>query len=425
MNPFAPVPMLRVVIVNAVYPPEPVASAQIGRDIAVHLAQSGARVTVLCPAPTRPLGADYAALRPARGPLARVEEGVEVVRLPSYTAPQSRLLARMRESWSFGRCACRYLRRHVPAADVVYANTWPLLSQALLARHCAARGFPLVWHIQDLYPESVLMKLPAALRACVASPLIALDRWSMQRARRVVVLSESVRQAYLRSRGLAAEKVVTVLNWMDEKRFEQLPERSEACARYGIPEDCFTFLYLGNIGPVAGVELLIEAFHAARINRAQLVIAGDGSAKAGCVALARRLQAKEVRFISDPVATNVPLMQSLGHVCLLPVRRGASMSSIPSKLIAYLFSAKPVLALLDDGSDTARCIREAQCGWVGEPEQVPWMKAKMAEVAALPAGELEAIGLRGRTFGLAHFGKTAGVERLASIVLAAAGPCHQ
>jgi glycosyltransferase involved in cell wall biosynthesis len=411
--------MPHVVIVNAVYPPEPVVSAQMGRDLAVDLAGIGARVTVLCPPPSRPLGADYVALQPAGCPLVRVEEGVEVVRLCSFASPRSRLLPRMWESWSFGLRVCHYLKHHLGDADVVYANTWPMLSQALLAQYCAGSGTPLVWHIKDLYPESLLGKLPGWASSLVAVPLVSMDRWIVRQAEKIVVLSESLRRVYLDGRGLPTEKVLTVPDWADEQRFARLPQRAAACARYGVPEDRFTFLYLGNIGPVAGVEFLIKAFHAARLPQAQLVIAGDGSAKARCIALARKLKLSGVQFVSDPEVANVPLLQSLGHVCLLPLRRGAGMSSIPSKLMAYLLSAKPVLATLDAASDTARCLRQARCGWVGEPEDLQWLAAKMAEVAALPAAELAAMGERGRAYGLETFSKAGGVRKLAGVVLSA------
>jgi glycosyltransferase involved in cell wall biosynthesis len=198
-----------------------------------------------------------------------------------------------------------------------------------------------------------------------------------------------------------------------------MPARAAACAHYEIPEDRFTFFYLGNIGPVAGVEGLIEAFHAASLKQAQLVIAGDGSSKAACVELAKSMEVNDVHFISDPDAGNVALLQSLGHVCLLPMRKGAGLSSIPSKLMAYLLSAKPVLAAVDAHSDTARTIAEAQCGWVGEPGNVQGLAMKMAEVAALPPADLEAMGERGRMYGFDHFSKAAGVRKLANVVLGA------
>ena len=408
-----------IVIVNAVYPPEPVVSAQMGRDLSDYLVQNGAQVTVLCPYPTRPLGVAYSNYPPIPVAKEEVEGKVKVVRLPSFTAPQSRLLARMRESWSFGRQACHYLAQHLPDVDVVYANTWPLLSQTLLARYCAGRNVPLVWHIQDLYPESLLNKLPDYVSKVIAKPLTALDQWNVRQAQHIVVISENMRQVYLTQRGLPPEKITVLLNWVDEQRFSVLPERAKACAHYQIPKDRFTFLYLGNIGPVAGVELLIEAFHAAQLAHAQLVIAGDGSSKAACVALAERLAVSGVRFVSDPNAGNVPMLQSLGHVCLLPLRKGAGMSSIPSKLMAYLLSAKPVLATVDAESDTARAVSEAQCGWVGEPENIKSLAMKMAQVAGLPPAVLVAMGQRGRSYGLAHFSKATGVRKLANIILGA------
>jgi glycosyltransferase involved in cell wall biosynthesis len=228
-----------------------------------------------------------------------------------------------------------------------------------------------------------------------------------------------MRETYRATRGIVPRKVFTIPNWTDESRFERLPKRADICARFGIPAERFIFLYLGNIGPLAGVELLIEAFHAAEIEQAQMVIAGDGSSKAKCLELVERLGTQEIRFISCPDVHSVAAIQSMADVFLLPIRKGGGMSSIPSKLPSYLFSSRPVLSTLDADCDTARCIREANCGWIGEPENVAWLSAKMTEVAMTPAPVLDAMGQRGRAYGLKHFSKAEGVKRLAAVVLAA------
>lgn len=41
-------------------------------------------------------------------------------------------------------------------------------------------------------------------------------------------------------------------NWQDEERFASLPSRTEACSHHGVSPNRFSFVYLGNIGPVAG-----------------------------------------------------------------------------------------------------------------------------------------------------------------------------
>ena len=96
------------------------------------------------------------------------------------------------------------------------------------------------------------------------------------------------------------------------------------------------------------------------------------------------------------------------------------MSSIPSKLPAYLFSSKPVLATVDPDSDTARLIQEAKCGWIGAPEDLDWMVRKMKEVACMTNEELSIIGEKGKAFGIAHYSKKQAVQRLASIVSSSA-----
>lgn len=412
--------MTKIAIVNAVYPPEPVVSAQIGRDLAVHLVSRGLDVTVLCPHPSRPIGAKYERRHCAGKATKEVQDGIRVVRVPSFTSAQCTLIARMHESVSFGRHACGYLEKNLSDVDVVYANAWPAFCQALIARHCTRHRIPFVLHIQDIYPESLMGKIPGILKLPFCWPLWKLDCWTVRQAAKVVVISENMRRTYVESRALGPERVEAVMNWADESRFNNLPPRAEACAKYGVPTNRFTFLYLGNIGPVAGLEGVIDAFHSAQLSQAQLVLAGDGSAKAACVERAKILNADNIHFISDPDAANVPLIQSLGDVFLLPMRRGTGGSSVPSKLIAYLFSGRPVLATVDRESDTARCISDADCGWVGAPEDGLWLTAKMTELVSWHPAALSTLGNRGREYGFEHFSKAHGVTRLAEIVCAAA-----
>ncbi len=409
--------MPHVAIVNAVYPPEPVVSAQIGRDLAVHLAGSGVRVTVLCPYPSRPFGVDYADFPPSAAARVDDEGGVRVVRLPSFTSPRSRLMTRMWESFSFGRHACCYLAGHVGDVDVIYANTKPLFSQALLARHCHRRSVPLVLHVQDIYPEALETKVPRWIGSFGIPLLRAWDRRIAHRAAKVVTIADEARSLYAQTRSLPSARVEVIHNWQDEGLFRDAQPRAQTAQDYAVDGAAFNFLYLGNIGPATDMELVIRAFAQASVANGQLLIVGDGSAKEACVALTRALRLKSVRFLPCRSPSDVPALQSLADVCLLPLKKGVALNGVPSKLAAYLFSAKPVLAALDPGSDTARCIQEAQCGWLGAPEQVEWLARKMTEVAALPTAELQAMGQRGRSYGLKHFSKAAGVTRLADLIL--------
>lgn len=413
--------MLNIFIITAVYPPEPVVSARMAQDLAAYLVNQDTKVTVICPQPSRPIARNYSIYLKPGSDINTQEGEVKVVRLPSFTAPQSKILARFLESYSFGKLVSRYLKTLGEKPDVLYVNAWPLFAQTIIARYAKKSDVPMVLQIMDIYPEALTVKLPACIHFVFHAPLKMLDAWIARTATKVVVISENMRQIYIESRHIAAESVAVIPTWQEETRFDTIPSRLECCKKYGVSTDLFTFLFLGNIGPVAGVDFLVRAFAEADIPDSQLLVVGDGTAKLVCVEVARELNLSRVHFISDHDAANVPVLQGMAHVCMLPMKRGAGMSSIPSKLPSYLFSAKPVIATVDLGSDTARFVREAECGWVGEAEDSAWLANKMKEVVQLSMEELDMIGQRGKKFGLAHFSKSSGVVRLANTIIQAAG----
>jgi glycosyltransferase involved in cell wall biosynthesis len=294
-----------------------------------------------------------------------------------------------------------------------------MLGQACISRGAAKLGIAHVTHIMDMYPESALVKVPPWVQQLTAGPLYALDRWNAFHADRLLVISENMRQTYITNRGLPPDRVEVIHTWQDEDMFLKPPQRSEAARHYDVKEDCFTFLFLGNIGPVAGVEHLIHSYGRAGLRETQLVVVGEGTEKQACMRLATGTGAN-IRFISEPRIERVPMVQSLADVCLLPVRRGAAFTSIPSKLSSYLLSQKPVLASVDSDTESARVIEAADCGWVVSPEETNPLADKMAAVARMPRGELHALGRRGREFALEHLSKSRGVQRLAAVLLDAA-----
>lgn len=81
-----------------------------------------------------------------------------------------------------------------------------------------------------------------------------------------------------------------------------------------------------------------------------------------------------------------------------------------------MFSAKPIIATVDQDSDTAHTIREAGCGWVIEPENPAALAAMMQTVLAMPKEELNAMGLKGRNYALEHFSKHSNLLKLVSII---------
>ena len=170
---------------------------------------------------------------------------------------------------------------------------------------------------------------------------------------------------------------------------------------------------MGNIGPVAGVDLLIDAFEIAQLKGARLVIAGSGSMKKALKEKAKNNQ--NIEFWDVPNG-KVPEIQSKADVMLLPIKRGAASSSIPSKLPAYMFSAKPIIGAIDENSDTANAIRESEGGFVVEPENSDKLAEMMNLVAKMDSNELKVMGERAQNYGLRVFSKGMNLPRLVDAI---------
>lgn len=406
--------MLNITIVSALYPPEPVVSANLSIDLANALAEKGYLVTVLCPYPSRPLGFNFEDFNFHNDIRIDSVENITVVRLPSFVSPASKIFKRLIESYSFGLQTVKYISKNLADTQVVYANTWPMLGQWLLARKLKRLNIPLILHIQDIYPESLLGKLPKILKIIISRPLILIDKLVAKWATKLIVVSNNMSSFYQNDRQIDKKKIVLVSNWQDETEFIDLQKYSNS-EKVAVP---FTFTYLGNIGPVAGVDFLIRAFYKAKLTNAQLCIVGNGSDKEKCKELVKELKLSNVKFIEIPTGSRaVAEIQNNADVLLLPVKKNAAMSSIPSKLIAYLFSAKPIISTVDLQSDTAKAIVDAKCGWVGEPENIEWLSYSMKKALNLSKKELFSMGKRGFEFGIENYSKKVNCKKLCNEIV--------
>ena len=109
--------MKRILIITAVFPPEPVTSATLNYDLAVELAKSY-EVMVLKPKPSRPVDFDFSLCNEKSG-----NNTFKELILNSYVHPGSSFYGRMKESCSFGQACADYINQHKHEIDFVYNGT--------------------------------------------------------------------------------------------------------------------------------------------------------------------------------------------------------------------------------------------------------------------------------------------------------------
>lgn len=394
--------MKNILIVNCVFDPEPVVSAQIGKSLAESLYDSGENVTVIAPYPSRPMGFEFNdnSVSPDRITCFVEKDRLNCFNIPSFIYAKSGVIGRLRESISFGSASYHFIIKNKTKYDVVYMNTWPIFGQLGVVFACLKTKTPYAVHIMDIYPESITKRLPIFFRTIVNFLLMPIEKFILKKSKLIIAISNKMKIYLQESRNLSENKIQVVYNWQDEKDFSQSPIKFE--------NDKKIFMYLGNIGPVAGIPFLIEIFSGLN---AKLIIAGAGSYKKHCMEIAKKYPNTDVEFMDVP-AGSVGEIQSKADVMLLPILKGYANTSIPSKLPAYMFSKKPVLVMADLDSDSVLTVVEAKGGWAAEYGDCKNVVKSIKEIIDTDDGQLQQMGLAGFFYAQEHFSKSKNLGKL-------------
>jgi len=356
---------LRVGILSQWYDPEP-GSAAVPGVLARSLAARGHSVQVVTGFPNYPTGKVAAGYRIAR----RLDEeidGVSVRRVALYPSHDRSNVRRFANYSSFALSASISPLGLLRNLDSVWVYNSPATIGLPSWLTSTAGGPPHLMHVLDLWPDSIAFSGLAGSRSYgVMAPL--LERWcrfTYERAAAIACISMGVLDE-LAARGVPRSKLHYVPVWTDETRHHPRP-RDRALARALGVDDAFVLLYAGNLGYTQGLDALLDACAQLRdLPGFHCLIAGSGTAEEALRARAASLSLRNLTFLGRRPPAEMGALMSIGdlHLVSLNDHPLASMT-LPSKLLATLASARPVLAVAT--GETARVVRDASAGWTVAP----------------------------------------------------------
>jgi colanic acid biosynthesis glycosyl transferase WcaI len=413
---------MKCLIVSAVFPPEPVVTAQTSFQIADELFRHGHQVTVLAPFPSRPDGELFKGYR--RSLYRRENMGFSVIRCFSFLSRKSTMASRLSENIGFAiTSSIRVL--FAPRPDIIYMNSWVIFGSGLVSAAAWIRGIPVAMSVQDVYPESLSQQKRIDPRSPLFKILRALDTRIARSAKALIVISDRFRETYTSDRGVPADRVHVLQNW-GETSAPNVDARGAYALRqkYGILDHTTLAVYGGNIGAAAGVQTAIKAFeYLWNDENICMLIAGAGSCLQACQALVEKKGLQDRVFFHTPWAKkDTGIVLGAADVLLLPTQGEQSLVSVPSKLIAYMLSGRPVLAMVLGDSDTAKLIIGAKAGWVIPPDDPAGAAAALKVIAASSREDLRAAGTRGLDYALRHLTREANLPKMIQLLLQLAKP---
>lgn len=392
----------KILILSAVFPPEQVTSALMTYDIVKELSKQY-RVTVLRPLPTRPIGAQF------DKPLL-VDDSFETIMVHSYTCPESRLIGRMKESISFSKACVKYIKAHRKEIDFIYNGAWQLFGVNMIAKIAVKYKIPYLITVQDIYPESLLTghHYPMVLEKLVKLFFQPMDKYYTSHAIKVRTISDEMAYYMSQTRHIARNHYVVMNNWQNDEDYENLPIIEST-------RENVVFAYVGSINVHANVDLIIKAFHEAKLENAVLQIYGGGNRKEQCKKLVQDLEINNVTF-GQVSREEVPSVQAKADVAVFALPKGNGGLCLPSKMTSYMLSGKPILASIDKGSTAERYIKEAQCGIAVEPDNLTALTEGFRTFAKFDKDKLKQMSKNSRKFAEENLTRKANLPKVIEII---------
>ena len=385
------------------------------------LAARGWEVTVLTGVPNYPTGVvqpGYSARRAST----EVLRGQRVIRAPLFPSHDRSVLRRglTYVSWALSATVVGAPALRSAAVNYVYSSPATAALPAIAARLIGRR--PYVLSVQDVWPDSIFASgflTDGPLRRLAELTLSCFVDLTYRLAERIVVISPGMR-TLLQARGVPADKISLVYNWVDETVFRPTDPDPAFRRQLGLEPEDFIVVYAGNHGAAQGLRTAVEAVASLPADlRVHLVMIGDGVEKRALQVDAARLAPDRVHFVAPLPPAAIPARTSSCDIQLVSLVDDPLFHlTMPSKVQSIMALGQPVL--VSAPGDAAREVEAAGAGLAVPPSDPAALAAAMGTAARLPRSELREMGRRGRTRYLSQMSAQVGTSALDAILRAAA-----
>lgn len=245
--------------------------------------------------------------------------------------------------------------------------------------------------LYDVHPEQSI----AVNYLSEKNVFVKIWKWSTKfiykRAAHTIVLSEEMRETvvsklkYAKASQSKFNAITIIDNWADDKFFIPVDYSQNKFIVENNLSGKFIVNYSGNIGIAQRFDSLMRAAEIIDDNEIIFIFVGDGVKRKGLEDAKQKKNLKNVLFFPYQSKEVLPHLQAASHLSVVHLEKEIEGFAFPSKLYTVLAAGTPVLALCSESSRLARIVKEAECGYSAQHENVNELVNKIKELKNNPA----------------------------------------
>lgn len=396
---------MRILIPFSYYHPEQCAGLFVIDDMTEEAAKQCIESLITVPTPTRNVepGAKWDRNEGLRDGM------VQIHRFHMYGEGKNPVLRALRY------LSCEVVQLHYmlwKKYDVAFIDSTPPIQGLKLPIVRLFRKKPVVYNAQDLFPETLSGTGLAKSGGLLWKIGLWVSNVTFKNSDRIIAISNDIKKSMV-ARGVPAEKIDVVYNWVDEKSVQPVAkENNSLYEEFGLSRDKFTVVYAGNLGNAQNINIVLDG--AKELPDVQFAVFGTGGLEKEIRSRIEKEELTNVHLNPLQPVERVSFVYSLGDACIVSCKEGLGGSAMPSKSWSIMSCGRPVIASFDEG-ELKEILENNNCGVFTHAGNVKEFAEGINHLASNPQ-LCNVMGQNARQFILNNLTKEVGSKKYVDII---------
>ncbi|UZJ79347.1 glycosyltransferase family 4 protein [Fictibacillus sp. KU28468] len=277
-----------------------------------------------------------------------------------------------------------------------------------------------VYNIQDFNPEQAAA-ISYTNKQSIFKLAKKVDKLNCRYADKVIVvgndMSETLKNRFL-NKDVPSHEVIN--NWTNEDEIVPLDKSNSTIQQFlkeNNLEDKFIIMYSGNVGLYYDLENIIKVTKSFKDNNdLAFVFIGDGAVKSTMQSFIEKEAVNNVHFLPYQPKDFIKYSLNAADVHLVVNQKGIKGVSVPSKIYGVMAAGKPILGVLEQGSEAQMLIEKSDSGLVVEPQDYDGIIQAIKYLYKLNKETLTEIGHNGREYLDQHLKREISINKYREVI---------
>ncbi|NCD08053.1 MAG: glycosyltransferase WbuB [Negativicutes bacterium] len=351
---------MKILVFNAYYEPEMIASRYLTTNLYEGMANNGWHVDLYVPYPTRGINEDIKK--------EYSNKKLEYKCGGNLTIHRLWLPAETKNIWQrtlrYLLMNCAFIAKALfLQADLIFVQSTPPTLGATAAIIKKIKGMPFIYALHDVFPDSLISAGLTVRDSLIWKMGRIVENFTYRNANKVIAISYDIKGNILK-KGVKPDKVAVIPNWVESDKVIPVARKDNILfEQLNLDSQAFYVVYAGNMGHAQNIEVILKVASLLNDNTSiQFLIFGSGNQEKEYKEEAERMQLKNLRFFPIQPYEMVKYVYSAGSVGLVTCKKGTGCGAMPSKTWSIMACGRPVLANFDADTELEHLIQTENIG---------------------------------------------------------------